>query len=89
MLLSIFNIRMKKKGAVMDYGNEKVVLFFILCIMGCYWRSWKRDAKKIEKRRLDVSVGPPQGPMRLDNLILNEYSACKLTLSFDLCGYVS
>lgn len=38
--------------------------------------------KKIEKRRLEVSAGPQQGPMRLDKMILNEYSACKLTLGF-------
>lgn len=47
VLLSIFNIRMKKKGVVMDYGNEKLSYFF-------YYVSWNvigGHGKEIQKNR--------------------------------------
>lgn len=48
MLLSIFNIRMKKKGAVMDYGNEKLSYFFFM-YHGMLLAVMEKRYKKIEK----------------------------------------
>lgn len=44
----------------------------------------KRYKKINEKRRLEVSARAKQGPMRSDNMISIEYSACKLTLDSGL-----
>lgn len=56
VLLSIFNIRMKKKGMVMDYGNEKLS-YFLIMYHGMLLAVMEKRYKKIEKRRLEVSVG--------------------------------
>lgn len=50
VLLSIFNIRMKKKGVVMDYGNEKLSYFIFMYhgmfVIGGHGKEIQKNRKK-------------------------------------------
>lgn len=55
VLLSIFNIRMKKKGWLWIMVMKSCLIFFMY--HGMLLAVMEKRYKKIEKRRLEVSVG--------------------------------